>query len=106
MSRLLSLILFVLLLATQYRLWWGENGLVEYRQARALVATLDQENQLLRKRNQRLDAEVQDLKSGLAAVDERARFDLGMIGSDETFFWLIGQPPAKFALPESENTPP
>jgi cell division protein FtsB len=58
MSRFLSLILLVLLLVTQYRLWWGENGLIEFRQARVLVATLEQENQQLRKRNQRLDAEV------------------------------------------------
>lgn len=106
MSRLLTLTLLLLLLITQYRLWWGENGLIELRQARALVSSMEQENQQLKKRNQRLDAQVRDLKTGLAAVDERARFDLGMIGKNETFFWLIGQPPTQFKLPEEGNHQP
>ncbi|SFX21885.1 cell division protein FtsB [Marinospirillum alkaliphilum] len=98
MFRLLTYTLLLLLLITQYRLWWGENGLLEYREIGRLVAHQEQENQQLRKRNERLNAEVQDLKSGLDAVEERARFDLGMIGKQETFFWLIGQPPAEFRL--------
>lgn len=106
MPRLLITLTLFLLLVIQYRLWFGENGLLEYRQSSTLVAQQEQDNDQLRKRNQRLDAEVQDLKSGLDAVEERARFDLGMIGRNETFFWLIGEPPSLFKQPETGNKDP
>lgn len=105
MSRFLSVLVVLLLFIIQYRLWWGENGLLEYWQTKELVFTLDENNQQLQKRNSRLDAEVQDLKSGLDAVAERARFDLGMIGKEETFFWLIGDPPQVYKAPKQEVKP-
>ena len=64
MSRILSVLVILLLIITQYRLWWGENGLLEYWQTKQLVSSLETNNQQLQKRNARLDAEVQDLKSG------------------------------------------
>ena len=100
MPRLLSVLVIFLLLITQYRLWWGENGLLEYWQTKQLVSTLEDSNQNLQKRNLRLDAQVQDLKNGLDAVAERARFDLGMIGEDEAFFWLIGDVPQQYKPPQ------
>ncbi len=100
MPRLLSTLVLLLLLLTQYRLWWGENGLLEYWQTKQLVSKLEENNQQLKKRNTRLNAQVQDLKSGLDAIAERARFDLGMIGKDETFFWLMGDPPQRIQIPE------
>lgn len=108
MSRPLSILVVILLLITQYRLWWGENGLIEYWQTKTLVLNLEINNQQLQKRNARLDAQVQDLKSGLDALAERARFDLGMIGKEETFFWIVGDTPQLFTLPEPamEPTPP
>lgn len=105
MPRLLSTLVLLLLLLTQFRLWWGENGLLEYWQTKQLVSSLETNNQQLQKRNARLDAEVQDLKSGLDAVAERARFDLGMIGENETFFWLIGDPPQSFKKTPLGNEP-
>lgn len=103
MFRLLTTFALFLLLLTQYRLWWGENGLLEYWQLRQQVAQQQQQNQQLTKRNQRLDAQVQDLKNARSAIEERARFDLGMIGKHETFYWLIGEPPRQFFLPETEE---
>ncbi|NLW05085.1 MAG: cell division protein FtsB [Pseudomonadaceae bacterium] len=100
MSRFLFVLTVLLLLITQYRLWWGENGLVEYWQTKALVSNLETSNLQLQKRNARLEAQVQDLKSGLDALTERARFDLGMIGKEETFFWIVGDPPQQFKVPE------
>lgn len=105
MSRFLSVLILVLLIITQYRLWWGENGLLEYWQTKQLVSSLEANNQQLQKRNSRIDAEVQDLKNGLDAIAERARFDLGMIGKEETFFWLIGNPPNLFKDPIQEKEP-
>lgn len=105
MSRLLAILVVLLLFLTQYRLWWGENGLYEFWQTQELVSNLEESNQRLQKRNSRLDAQVQDLKRGLDAVAERARFDLGMIGKKETFFWLIGDPPQVYKAPKQEVEP-
>lgn len=100
MIKLLTAFLIALLAITQYRLWWGENGLIELYQLRGQVNSQEVENLALRKRNQRLDAQVEDLKGRLEAVEERARFDLGMIGEEETFIWLVGDPPRVFEKPK------
>ncbi|MFK7159548.1 cell division protein FtsB [Marinospirillum sp. MEB164] len=92
MTRPLIYLLSLLLLITQLRLWLGENGLVEYYQLSHRVQSQEADNQQLRLRNERLHAEVLDLKDGLDALEERARTELGMLGSGETFYWLIGQP--------------
>lgn len=96
MSKFLSVVVFTLLVLSQLRLWWGENGLLEFWQTQEQVEVLAAENRQLAQRNSRLAAEVADLKSGLDAVEERARHDLGMLKENETFFWLV----------EPENLPP
>lgn len=100
MTRLLVMFLLLLLLVTQYRLWWGENGLLELIALKKQVAEQEVENTRLSQRNQRLYAEVEELRDSRKAVEERARFDLGMIGQGETFIWLVGDPPPVFQLPE------
>jgi cell division protein FtsB len=82
------LLIFVVLLfvALQYRLWISEDGWREVWGLREAVRLQESENDQLRERNQRLQAEVEDLKSGLDAAEEIARTDLGMIGSDETLY--------------------
>jgi cell division protein FtsB len=80
------LALFVLL---QYRLWVGDGSLAEVWQLHRQVETQKSENDQLEERNQTLDAEVQDLKQGQAAIEERAREELGMIRDDETFYHII-----------------
>ena len=59
-----------------------------FRMDEAVAAQLD-ENQNLLTRNHALEAEVVDLKTGDAAIEERARSELGMIGQDETFFQIV-----------------
>ena len=81
-----SLVLLVLL---QYRLWLGAGGLNEVAHLRQEIDQQRGENQLLRERNRTLTAEVEDLKQGTAAIEERARTDLGMVGTGETFFQVI-----------------
>lgn len=81
--------LFGLLLWLQYRLWLGEGGIPEVLQLQDEVASVKHEVQQLEQRNQALDAEVQDLKTGLDAIEERARSELGMIRKGETYYQVI-----------------
>lgn len=87
--RLLKVFLLVLLVALQYRLWFGKNSLPEYWNLQVDVARQEQTNQNLRQRNQVLIADIEDLREGEVALEERARNELGLIKQDETFFRLI-----------------
>jgi cell division protein FtsB len=89
--RLLVASFVVLLLLLQYRLWLGDGGVHELLRLQQAIALQQQENDRLRERNEALDAEVLDLKQGEAAVEERARRELGMIRRDETFFQAPGE---------------
>lgn len=90
MLKWLAIVLIILLALLQYRLWLGEGGMRELAEVRQRVAVLEEENQPLRDRNARLAAEVVDLKTGLDAIEERARSDIGMVRTDEQFFWVPG----------------
>ncbi len=84
--RILALSLLALVLLLQYRLWVSDSGMREVWRLRREVAAQEDVNQQLKDRNRTLVAEVQDLKKGKSAIEERARTDLGMVGSNETFF--------------------
>ncbi len=83
------ILLTVLLLLLQYRLWFSHDGLPAVLHLKQDVEIQRQDNEKLKERNQVLTAEVKDLKSGLDAVEERARSELGMIKEGETFFQII-----------------
>lgn len=85
----LSAILATALLALQYPLWVGKGSWLRvWELDRSLTAQKDQ-NARLKARNDALDAEVKDLKQGLEAVEERARYELGMIKKDEVFYQVV-----------------
>jgi cell division protein FtsB len=88
-TRWVAGILFVFLLALQWPLWFGEGSWRDVRELREIREQQTLENAELRMRNRALEAEVEDLRSGTEAVEERARRDLGMIREDEVFFFLI-----------------
>ena len=77
------------LLLLQYRVWFSGDGVSEVLRLRAAVASQQGDNQRLSDRNRELAAEVRDLKQGYGALEERARTDLGMVGSNETFFQVL-----------------
>ena len=81
--------LVVLLVVLQYRLWLGNGGATEIGRLRAEIVQQREENATLRERNRTLAAEVQDLKKGTTAIEERARTDLGMVGRGETFYQVV-----------------
>jgi cell division protein FtsB len=85
-------LLLVLLVLLQYRLWVGDGSLAEVWDLYQQVEMQKAENSELRERNQALEAEVQDLKQGLEAIEERAREELGMTRDNETFYQIIEEP--------------
>jgi cell division protein FtsB len=97
--RILILALAALLVLLQARLWISDGGLREVWRLTAEVARRTEENGKLSARNAALQAEVLDLKQGSAAAEERARTELGMIQSGETFYQIAP------AAPESRPPP-
>jgi len=92
MWRWLSLILLVLLIFLQSRLWWGPGSMQEVRALRAQVQAQAADNERLQKRNALLEAEVADLKNGTHAIEAHARSELGLIKPGEVFYQVV--PPA------------
>ena len=103
--KFLAGLLLALLLLLQYRLWLSENGVRESMHLRAAVAAQQSENEALARRNRELAAEVIDLRSGSAALEERARNDLGMIGRAETFYQVVPPGTPLSARPGGVPTP-
>ena len=103
-------ILLVLLLALlgwlQYRLWFGNGGEREVAALQEQVQRQARDNSGLRERNAALAAEVQDLKSGEAAVEERARSELGMIKPGETFYRVVEPETAAPPPPQDKDDAP
>jgi cell division protein FtsB len=87
--RLLTLIIALLLVAIQYPLWLGKGGWMRTWELERLLAAQHEVNAKLETRNIALDAEVRDLKSGTDAIEERARFELGMIREGEAFVQIV-----------------
>ena len=80
------MLLFVLL---QYAIWAGKNNVLDVLALNATLNELTEQNKKLRKRNDRLHAEVIDIKSRLSAIEAHARSELGLIKPGETFFQII-----------------
>lgn len=93
--RFLMVVLALVLVLLQARLWLSNGGLREVWRLGAEVARRAEDNGRLAARNASLEAEVRDLKQGSAAAEERARTELGMIHTDETFYQIAPTPPAE-----------
>ena len=90
MMKWIALVLILLFLALQAKLWIGDGSLAEVNQLSKAVEAQRQENKLIKERNDSMAAEVKDLKQGLEAVEERARSELGMIkDKNETFYQIV-----------------
>lgn len=93
----LAIALGVVIAILQYRLWLSDSGMRELVRMRAAVTQQRATNAALGERNQQLAAEVRDLKTGMAAIEERARSELGMIAGNETYYQVV---PAKPGAPK------
>ncbi|TSA12076.1 MAG: cell division protein FtsB [Betaproteobacteria bacterium] len=92
--RTLSIVFAALIVLLQYPLWLGKGGWLRVWEIDRQVKAQKDGNARLRVRNDALDAEVRDLKQGNDAIEERARYELGMIRQDEIFFQVLEKAPA------------
>jgi cell division protein FtsB len=90
--RFLIVVLVALLATLQLKLWLSDGGMREVWRLEAEVGRRTAENDRLAARNAALEGEVRDLKHGLAAAEERARTELGMVKSGETFYQIAPAP--------------
>ncbi|MDX1367312.1 cell division protein FtsB [Pseudomonas sp.] len=84
----LLVVLILLLVGLQYRLWVGDGSLAQVTGLKQQIADQQGENQRLLERNRILEAEVMELKQGMETVEERARHELGMVKEGETLYQL------------------
>ena len=85
MRRWPTWVLFFLIAVLQYPLWFGKGGWLRVWDMDQQLEAQQEVNQKLELRNAGLDAEVRDLKNGYEAIEERARFELGLVKPGEVF---------------------
>jgi cell division protein FtsB len=88
----LTLIFVVLIALLQYPLWLGKGSWLRVWDLSHQISKQQEKNNALKARNDTLDAEVRDLKQGYAAIEERARSELGMVKQDEVFYQVLEGP--------------
>jgi len=87
--KIIITVLTVLLLLLQFKLWFGDASVRDVLSLKKSVQEQQLKNDQVKQRNAVLAAEVEDLKTGLEAIEERARSELGMIKKDETFIHIV-----------------
>ncbi|MFT6985773.1 MAG: cell division protein FtsB [Psychromonas sp.] len=87
--RLFLFVLISLLAVQQYHLWFGKNGLQDNYALIQEVDLIVASNAELTQRNQMMFSEIEDLKLGSQAIEERARNELGLVKEGETFFRIV-----------------
>ncbi|VXC23277.1 Cell division protein FtsB [Burkholderia sp. 8Y] len=101
--RLVTVVLVLLLVLIQYPLWWGHGGWLRVHELQQQLAQQTDKNTNLKLRNERVQGEVQDLQSGTSAVEERARYEMGMVKDSEVFVQFVA--PNSTAPVNSANVP-
>jgi len=92
MQRALTYVFLALLALVQYPLWLGKGGWLRAWDLDRQVTGQRKVNDDLKRRNAGMEAEVRDLKQGVGAIEERARYELGMVKDDEVFFQVLDAP--------------
>ena len=90
-TRVAIAVLALMLTGLQWRLWIADGGIAHTHRLKTQVGDQMADNDKLRVRNAARDAEVQDLNSGVVAIEARARTTLGMIKQGETFYLVVAQ---------------
>jgi cell division protein FtsB len=88
-AKLLPMLLLLLLMFLQYRLWFEPGGIIDMLRVKKQLALQVNMNNKLKKRNEKLSHQVQYLQASNDAVESRARNELGMIKKDETYYQVV-----------------
>lgn len=100
--RLVTVVLIILLVLIQYPLWWGHGGWLRVHELQQQLAQQQKQNDDEKLRNERIAGEVQDLQNGTAAVEERARYEMGMVKDGEVFVQFVS-PNAPLPTPNNAS---
>lgn len=87
--RLIILFLLLALAGLQYKLWLGDGSVLQWRDLQKKIALQTQENEQLATRNRAIEADILELKSGDQALEEQARYELGMVKNDEIYYQFV-----------------
>lgn len=90
--RIIIAALVIALLGLQYKLWFGDGSVHEWFVLEKRLTAQDEENKQLAARNQALEADIMELKSGDQALEEQARQEMGMIKEGEVYYQFIDKP--------------
>ena len=89
MTRFFIAMLIVFFLIIQFDIWVKDDGLNRVKELQEMIDSQSEENQRLKLRNQQLEREIDELKSGTESIEEKARTDLGMIKEGEEFYLIV-----------------
>jgi cell division protein FtsB len=103
MLKIVIIVLALLFMALQYHLWFGEGSWPRAQAVREKLELQMSENEKLQQSNATMEAEVLDLKTGLDAIEERARVDLGLVRQGDEYFQII-QPEKLNPVPDSRQS--
>ncbi|KEY91097.1 cell division protein [Candidatus Photodesmus blepharus] len=87
--RIFTFILVFLFCWLQYAFWFDKNGMIDFQTVSNEIQAQNQINISLQMRNAEMFAEIDDLRRGFNAIEERARYQLGMVKEGETFYRLV-----------------
>ena len=89
MIRFFIIILIVFFLIIQFDIWFKDDGFYRVKELEQMIGSQVEENKRLKLRNEQLEREIEELKSGTESIEEKARTDLGMIKEGEEFYLIV-----------------
>tara|TARA_B100001758_G_scaffold76836_1_gene64947 strand:+ start:375 stop:647 length:273 start_codon:yes stop_codon:yes gene_type:complete len=89
MIRFFIIILIVFFLMIQFDIWFKDDGFYRVKELEQMIGNQVEENERLKLRNEQLEREIEELKSGTESIEEKARTDLGMIKEGEEFYLIV-----------------
>ncbi len=89
MIRFFIIILIVFFLMIQFDIWFKDDGFYRVKELEQVIGNQVEENKRLKLRNEQLEREIEELKSGTESIEEKARTDLGMIKEGEEFYLIV-----------------
>ena len=89
MIRFFIIILIVFFLVIQFDIWFKDDGFYRMKELEQMIGSQVEENERLKLRNEQLEREIEELKSGTESIEEKARTDLGMIKEGEEFYLIV-----------------